>query len=77
MRCRALEMISEGTPAAEVARQLGISEQTVRRWSVSPSPDSDPVQAGMRIRELEEEVLTYRRIIEAMKEEMPPKGVTK
>ncbi|MFJ8113934.1 helix-turn-helix domain-containing protein [Streptomyces sp. NPDC096132] len=77
LRCRALEMISEGESAGEVARQLGISEQTVRRWRNSPTPESDLVRAGTRIRELEEEVLAYRKIIEAMKEVMPPKGVTK
>ncbi len=70
-------MISEGESAGEVARQLGISEQTVRRWRNSPTAEPDLVWAGTRIRELEEEVLAYRKIIDAMKEVMPPKGVTR
>ncbi|MEU1181374.1 helix-turn-helix domain-containing protein [Streptomyces sp. NPDC005820] len=77
LRHRALEMISEGNSEREVARRLGVSQQTVHRWQNPLTTESELVRAGARIRELEEEVLAYRRIIEAMREVMPPKGVTK
>ncbi|GAB2924098.1 helix-turn-helix domain-containing protein [Streptomyces heilongjiangensis] len=77
VRGRALEMLSEGEPAGQVAQRLGVSEQTVRRWRNSPDPEPDLAATRTRIRELEEEVLVYRRIIDALKEAMPPKGATK
>ncbi|PZG97497.1 hypothetical protein C1I97_25300 [Streptomyces sp. NTH33] len=77
LRTRALELVSEGHSAKEVARQLGIPPQTVYRWQRSRASQSNLTQARTRIEELEGEVLLCRRVIDVMRQVMPPKDVTK
>ncbi|MER6978043.1 transposase [Streptomyces carpinensis] len=77
LRTRAEQLVSEGHSAKEVARQLGISPQTVYRWQRSRVSGSDLAQARTRIDELEQEVLLCREVIAAMRQVMPPKDVTR
>lgn len=77
VRARAEQLVLEGHPAKEVARQLGISVQTVYRWRRSHASCSDLAQARTRIGELEQEVVLCREVIAMMRQMMPPKGVTR
>ncbi|MGW2696688.1 helix-turn-helix domain-containing protein [Streptomyces sp. NPDC001296] len=77
MRTRAEQLVSEGHPAKEVARQLGVSVQTVYRWRRSGASGPDVAQARTRIGDLEREVLLCREVIATMRQMMPPKGVTR
>jgi transposase len=42
-RQRAMQMVRDGTPAAQVAKQLGIAESALRRWLAR-----DEVDAGRK-----------------------------
>lgn len=77
LRTRAEQLVSEGHPAKEVARQLGVSVQTVYRWRRSGASGPDVAQARTRIGDLEREVLLCREVIATMRQMMPPKGVTR
>ncbi|MEU6770605.1 helix-turn-helix domain-containing protein [Streptomyces sp. NPDC046759] len=77
LRTRAEQLVSEGHPAKEVARQLGISPQTVYRWRRSRATGSDLARARTRIDELEQEVLLCREVIATLRQMMPPKDVTR
>ncbi|MFC5199217.1 MULTISPECIES: transposase [Streptomyces] len=77
LRTRALQLLSEGQAAGEVARQLGIPPTTVYRWRRSRTTPSSLTRARTRIQELEEEVLLCRKTIDTMSEVMPPKDVTR
>lgn len=43
-RRRALDLVAMGEPVAQVARGLGISEQTLRRWMAQDDVDSGRVE---------------------------------
>ena len=77
LRTRAEQLVSEGHPAKEVARQLGVSVQTVYRWRRSVASGSDLAQARTRIGELEREVLLCRELIATIRQMMPPKDGTR
>ncbi|MFD8724513.1 transposase [Streptomyces sp. NPDC059629] len=76
LRNQALELISEGYSVRDVAREIGLPRQTVYRWNRTVLSQSKLMQAKARIEALEGEVAMFRRMIEFMKEAMPPKGGT-
>lgn len=43
-RRRALDLVAMGEPVAQVAKGLGISEQTLRRWMAIDAVDSGRVE---------------------------------
>ena len=53
-RRRALDLVAMGEPVAQVAKGLGISEGTLRRWMASDAVDSGRVEGltGSEKREL-------------------------
>jgi len=77
LRSQALELISEGHSIRDVARKLGLPQQTVYRWNRTGLSQSKLMQAQARIETLEGEIAACRRLIDFMKEVMPPKGDTK
>ncbi|WP_079060133.1 helix-turn-helix domain-containing protein [Streptomyces bungoensis] len=77
LRARAMQLVLEGCPAREVARQLGVSPQTVYRWRRSAASGSNLAQARTRIDELEGELLLCREVIATMRQMMPPKDGTR
>ena len=85
-RRRVLDLIAAGRKIAEVAEDLGISDQTIYTWrrqdridrgleaGVSSAEKAELVAARKRIRELEAELAVHRRATELLKEEADPKG---
>jgi transposase-like protein len=85
-RRRVVELVEGGRKVAEVAADLGISEQSIYTWRGQARIDAG-VEAGLtsaekaelaaarkRIRELETEVAIHRRATELLKDETSPKG---
>lgn len=74
------------TGVAEVAADLGISEQSIYTWrrqaridagleaGLSTAEKAELVAARRRIRELETELAIHRRATELLKEEVSPNG---
>jgi transposase-like protein len=85
-RRRVLDLIAAGRKVAQVADDLGISEQTIYTWrrqdridrgleaGLSSAEKAELVAARKRIRELEAEVAVHRRATELLKEAADPKG---
>lgn len=85
-RRRVLDLIDAGRPVAEVAHDLGISDQTVYNWrrqdridrglehGMGTAERTELAAARRRIRELEAELAVHRRATELLKEQTPPKG---
>src|ERR1700722_11532088 len=85
-RRRVLDLIESGRKVADVARDLGISDQTIYLWRRQDRVDrglepgltsgerSELVAANKRIRELETELEVHRRAAELLKERTDPKG---
>jgi transposase-like protein len=79
-RRRVVELVEAGRKVAEVAADLGISEQTVYTWrrqaridaglevGLSTSEKEELAAAKRRIRELETELAIHRRATELLKE---------
>ena len=88
-RRRAVELVEGGRKVAEVAADLGISEQTIYTWRRQPRIDAglepglstsewaELSAAKRRIRELETELAIHRRATELLKEKTSPKGRTR
>ena len=88
-RQRVIELVEGGTKVAEVAADLGISEQTIYVWrrqaridagleaGLSTSEQAELTAAKRRIRELETELAIHRRATELLKEKTSPKGSTR
>jgi len=84
-RRRVLDLIEAGRKIAEVAEDLGISDQTIYTWrrqeridrgleaGVSSAEKAELVAARKRIRELEAELAVHRRATELLKEDADPK----
>jgi transposase len=84
-RCRVLDLIASGRKIADVATDLGISEQTIYSWrrqdridrgleaGLTTGERAELVAARKRIRELETEVAVHRRAAELLKERRDPK----
>lgn len=84
-RRRVVELVEGGGKVAEVAADLGVSEQSIYTWRRQARIDAG-VEAGLtsaekaelaaarrRIRELETEVAIHRRATELLKGETSPK----
>jgi transposase-like protein len=88
-RRRVIESVEGGRKVAEIAADLGISEQTIYTWrrqaridagleaGLSTSEQSELTAAKRRIRELETELAIHRRATELLKEKSHPKGGTR
>ena len=88
-RQRVIELVEGGRKVAEVAADLGISEQTIYVWrrqaridagleaGLSTSEQAELAAAKRRIRELETELTIHRRATELLKEKTSPKGRTR
>ncbi|WUU95184.1 transposase [Actinoallomurus sp. NBC_01490] len=85
-RRKVLDLIDAGRKVADVARDLGISDQSIYTWrrqdridrSLEPGltsgEKSELAAAKRRIAELETELATSRRAVELVREVVPPKG---
>ena len=86
-RRKVLDLIEAGKPVAEIAAQLGVSDQTIYKWrnqdqidrgvrgGVSTSESAELAAARRRIRELETEMAVTKRANELLKTQSDPKGV--
>ena len=85
-RRRVLDLVEAGRPVADIARDLGISDQTVYNWrrqdrvdrgvepGLSTGERAELAAARKKIRELESELAVHRRASELLKESADPKG---
>jgi transposase-like protein len=85
-RLRVLDLVEAGRRVAEVAQDLGITEQTNYNWrrqdridrgleaGLSTAERGELAAARKRIRELEAELAVHRRATELLKENADPKG---
>jgi transposase len=87
-RRKVLDLIAAGRPVVEVARDLGISAQSIYVWrkqdridkglepGLSSAERSELSAAKRRIAELETELAVHRRASELLGKVVPPKGDT-
>ena len=85
-RQRVLDLIASGRKVADVARDLGVSGQTIYNWRKQDLIDrgerpglrsaelAELVAARHRIAALETELAATKRANELLKGEVPPKG---
>lgn len=85
-RRRVVDLLAAGRKVADVARDLGISEQAVYTWrrqeqidrrlvpGLSTGERAELAAAKRRIHELETELAVHRRAAERLKEQADPKG---
>jgi len=85
-RRRALDLIAAGRKVVDVARDLGISDQTLYTWRRQEGIDrgeapglnsvekTELAAARRRVRELETEIAIHRRAAELLKERTDPKA---
>ena len=85
-RRRVIDLLATGQKVADVARDLGISEQAIYGWrrqeridrglepGLSTQEQGELAAAKRRIRELEAELAVHRRAAELLKEPRDPKG---
>lgn len=85
-RRRVVELVEGGRKVAEVAADLGISEQSIYTWrrqaridagvepGLTSAEKAELAAARRRIRELETEVAIHCRATELLKDETSPKG---
>ena len=88
-RRKVLDLVASGRKVAEVARLLGISDQTIYVWrrqhlidtvqlpGTTSSDLSELAAARRRIAELEAELAIHRRAAELLGEVTSPKGGSK
>ena len=88
-RRKVLDLVASGRPVAQVAADLGISDQTIYVWrkqelidtgklpGLSRSEQSELSAAKRRIRELENEVAILKRAHELLREPHDPKDDTR
>jgi transposase-like protein len=81
-----VDLVAAGRKVADVARDLGISDQIIYVWrrqdeidrGLAPgasTPEREELAAAKRrIRELETELAIHRRAAELLKEQADPKG---
>lgn len=84
-RRRVIDLVESGRPVAEVAADLGVSDQTVYNWwnqhlidtgckpGVSSTDNAELAAARKRIAELETELAAARRANELLKAVVLPK----
>ena len=85
-RRRVVDLVAAGRKVADVARDLGISNQIIYVWrrqdevdrglapGLSSAEREELAAAKRRIRELETELAIHRRAAELLKEQADPKG---
>ena len=85
-RRKVLDLFETGRPITEVAKVLGISDQSIYSWrrqdridrglepGLTSSEQAELVVAKRRIVELETELHATRRAMELVREVVPPKG---
>ena len=85
-RQRVVDLVDAGRRIAEIAAELGISEQSIYTWrrqaridagiepGLSTAEHAELVAARKRIRELETELAIHRRATELLKGGTSPKG---
>jgi transposase len=88
-RRKVLDLVAAGRPVAQIAADLGISDQTIYIWrkqelidtgqlpGLSRVEQSELGAAKKRIRELENEVAILKRARELLREPHDPKGDTR
>lgn len=88
-RRKVLDLVEAGRPVVDVARDLGISAQSIYVWrrqdridrGLEPGPSSgeqaELAAAKRRIAQLETELAIHRRASELLGKVVPPKGSTK
>ena len=86
LRRRVVDLLATGRKVADVARDLGVSEQAIYGWrrqeqidrglepGLSTAEKAELAAARRRIRELEAELAVHRRAAELLKETVAPKG---
>jgi transposase len=86
LRRRVVDLLAAGRKVADVAHDLGVSEQAIYGWrrqeridrglepGVSTLERAELAMAKRRIRELEAELDVHRRAAELLKETVGPKG---
>jgi|SRR5271165_5545999 len=85
-RRRALDLLAAGRKGADVARDLGISDQTLYSWrrqeridrgeeaGLTTAERTELLTARRRITQLETELAVHRRAAELLKDGANPKG---
>jgi len=85
-RRKVLDLLEEGRRVAQVAHDLGISEQSIYTWrrqdridkglvpGLTSKEKSELSAANKRIAEFETELKAARRAVELLREEASPKG---
>ena len=85
-RRKVLDLVAAGRPVVDVARDLGISAQSIYTWrrqdridkglepGLNRAEKSELTAAKRRIAELEAELAVHRRASELLGKVMPPKG---
>ena len=85
-RQRVVDLLAAGRKVADLARDLGLSEQAIYGWrrqeridrglepGLSTHEHAELAAAKRRIRELEAELAVHRRAAELLKEQADPKG---
>lgn len=88
-RRRVLDLLAAGRRISDLARDLGVSDQTIYLWrrqeridrglvpGLSSAERAELTAAKRRIRELEAELDTHRRASELMAERSDPKGASR
>ena len=88
-RRKVLDLVEAGRPVVDVARDLGISAQSIYVWRRQDRIDkgqqpgltsvekAELTAANRRISELETELAIHRRASELLGKVVPPKGGTK
>lgn len=88
-RRKVLDLVAAGRPVVDVARDLGISAQSIYTWrrqdridkglepGLSSAEKAELTAAKRRIAELETELAIQRRASELLGKVVPPKGDTR
>jgi len=88
-RRKVLDLLAAGRPVAQLAKDLGVSDQTIYTWrkqelidtgqesGTTRAEQAELMAAKQRIRELENEVAILKRARELLKEPHDPKGGTR
>jgi transposase len=89
LRRKVLDLVEAGRSVADVARDLGVSEQSVYVWrrqdridkglipGLTSAEKAELAAAKRRIAELEAELAIHRRASELLGNVVPPKGGTR
>jgi transposase-like protein len=88
-RRRVLDLVRAGKPVAQIAADVGVSQQAIYTWrkqeqidsgeraGLSSSDHAELVAARQRIAQLEAELGIAKRTADLLKREISPKGATR